>query len=97
METERHFLPESTLEEFAEKYNLTMEIHERENPRNGIEPFYAHFKRCDVSDGALLRGTYGNGNTPDEAVRNYIPEISAIAINGNTDNCVYIKVPKLIS
>ena len=75
MKTKEFFLERMTIEEFGEKHNLTMEIHERSSEDSPTR-FYAHFTHSDLSDGHFLVGTYGNGHTPQEAVRNYAKEIS---------------------
>ena len=55
-----------TIEQFAEKHNLTMVVNERHSGcgNNTLPRFYARFENSDVSEGFLLYGKYGNGNTP---------------------------------
>ena len=70
-----------TLASFADEYGLTMEIHERTPSDLGAQwnqnsRYYAHFEACDVKDGVVLCGTYGNGSSPDEAMADYAEQIS---------------------
>jgi hypothetical protein len=70
------------LSAFAEKHDLTMEIHER--PRQIMESlpgslskrFYAHFKRAEVrqGEGGLL-GLSGDGPTPSASVADYCRQL----------------------
>lgn len=81
MNIEMHEKDRSTLAAFAEKHGLTMEIHER-TPRDlgarwsESERYYACFKDCEIKEGSILRGTFGNGATPDAAMAEYAEEIS---------------------
>lgn len=75
MKVESHTLPRSTIEAFADKHGLVMEIHER-SPVDSQNRFYAHFKRVEVSDGSVLIGTYGNGATPEDAIAAYGEKIA---------------------
>jgi len=60
-----------TIEEFAEKHDLVMEVVRRKGGN-----YYAHFQRAEVKDGSILIGTSGEGLTEDEAISNYATEIS---------------------
>lgn len=81
MKIERHYVPRSTLEAFADLHGLTMEIHERqpcdlgkrwtENSR-----YYAHFTGCETRENGCLVAEFGNGATPDEAMSAYAQAIS---------------------
>lgn len=65
-----------TLEKFADEYGLVMEVRERgvNFPHN--ERWYASFATVEVEDGSLLCGVFGNGATPEEAIRDYGRQIS---------------------
>ena len=69
-----------TISGFAKKHGLIMEVHEREGDMikkcgEGIR-FYAEFSRSEIKDGPILIGTFGDGRTPSEAIKNYATEIS---------------------
>jgi len=68
---EPHYI---TIEEFAEKHDLTMEVRERgfKYPnKDRYMRFYAEFSNTWVENDGLLRGTYGNGATEEEAIEAY--------------------------
>lgn len=75
MKIERHTLPRMTLREFARKYGLTLEVHERSH-LDGPMRWYAHFKHAETKKGSILRGAYGNGATESDAISAYCKEIS---------------------
>lgn len=77
-----------TLEEFANKHGLEMVVTERTNGS-----FYASFRRFLVKEGCMRRGVYGDGKTPEEAIKNYAPQISQHVI---VDDNREILVPCLI-
>lgn len=80
MNIERVAADHPTLAEFAARHGLTMVITERDmdawQRARGIERFIAQFKKADVKRDCILEGTYGNGNTEDEAMRDYAQKIS---------------------
>ena len=77
MEIVRELIPVSTIEDFADKHGLVMEVKERGGDWRGSGgQFYARFKNSDVLDGHFLVGTFGNGHTEDEAICAYASEIS---------------------
>ena len=96
MEIERHKVHEMTIEEFAENNNLIMEVHERDDPK--LPRCYAHFKLSDIKDGSCLIGKYGDGETEQEAIRNYAKEISGklLVIGAFSSDRRNIQVPRLI-
>lgn len=91
MKIETNYIEEMTIEEFAEKYDLTMEICEREITT--LPRFYASFKGAWVSDGNFRTGAYGDGNTPEQAIKNYAIRISCQSLKIESGH--YIKVPRL--
>jgi hypothetical protein len=102
MQIEMHERERSTLEEFAEKYNLVMEIHER-TPRDmgklwheGLR-YYAHFKNCEMKNDSILIGEFGNGATACEAITDYAQRISesVLVINAMGNTRQEIRVPIL--
>lgn len=67
-------LQRSTIEAFAEKHCLVMEVHERAT--HGPARFYAHFACCEVAERGMLVGVFGNGATPEDAIAEYGQRIS---------------------
>jgi hypothetical protein len=43
---------------------------------NQNKRFTAEFSNSEIKEGNLLIGTYGNGSTPEEAIKNYCEKIS---------------------
>lgn len=64
-----------TLEAFAERNGLTMEVNERACVR-GPARYWAKFCGVDVARGGMLIGVYGNGSTPELAIADYAPQIA---------------------
>ena len=67
-----------SIQEFAERYDLTMQINERAKPypnNNKKYRFYAKFNHIEILDGNMLKSFYGNGENPRDAILNYIVEI----------------------
>lgn len=98
MKIEKHEIDGMTIEEFADKHDLVMEIHERRTPIGDPSRYYAHFKSAEAKEGTCcLVGLFGNGSTPEEAITNYAREISlrTIIINAMRDNRREIIVPRL--
>lgn len=103
MKIERTLVPEMTIEEFAEKHDLTMEIHERSEPPL-VNPhqswrFYACFKHADVKDGSVPIGRFGNGATEANAIADYASKISLklLVVDARGPNQREIKVPRLVA
>ena len=69
-------VPMGTIEGFAEKYDLEMEVCERRVPLGNENRFYASFKGSEEKGNGVLIGTYGNGATHEEAIANYAKAIS---------------------
>ena len=80
MKIKRYKLEKMSIEKFAEKHNLIMEVHERDNknlPFTCFGRFYAHFSNAEIKHGTcMLIGAFGNGNTEKEAIEDYAKEIS---------------------
>lgn len=75
MQIKEYRIDRDTIEGFADKNGLIMEVHERTHV-DSPERFYAHFENAEVKDGIILIGNFGNGHTPKEAIENYAKEIS---------------------
>lgn len=98
MKIEKHAVPESTIEEFADLHGLTMMVYERGKGTDQNMKFFAHFDHdASVAEDGLLRYTFGNGCTPGEAIYNYAREISEemLVLNGNREDEKRIRVPRL--
>jgi hypothetical protein len=87
-----------TIEEFADKYGLVMEVHERKPPYKLYFRYYARFSDCEVADQGFLVSIHGNGNTPEAAIADYAREISgkALAENARSSQRRDIQVPTLV-
>lgn len=83
MKIETELVSESSIEEFADTHNLTMQIKERGKDRmRDVSKFYARFKNAEISEGSMLIGAHGNGETPEEAIADYAREDVPGAHNG---------------
>lgn len=68
--------PRPTFEEWVEKHNLTVEVVDRDHlPEDDPNRYYAHFPECEEKDGNILAGTFGDGATPEEAIRDYAKQV----------------------
>ena len=63
-----------------------------------LSKYYVQFENSEVMGGGCLAGRYGNGNTIDEAIKNYCREISncRIAFGAYTNERKEIQFPKLV-
>ena len=80
MRIRRELVPESSVEAFAGENWLEMVVTERKmdawQRRRGLKRFIARFADAEVSEGGLLRGEYGTGDTEQEAILDYARRIS---------------------
>lgn len=55
---------------------------------------YVHYERCDVKDGCFLIGSYGIGNSFEEACEDYLNKISGktVVFNAESSNREEVKV-----
>lgn len=87
------------LEDFANKHNLVMQVSERDMAAQamGMSKYTAKFKGVEVKSGLTLEGAYGNGMTPEDAIKDYCSEISGewIVINAYGNDRKMICVPHL--
>lgn len=99
MNVEIKAVKSGTIEEFAEAHQLTMDVVERELPERSPMRYYAKFARCEVKNRGCLEGRFGNGSTPEEAIKNYATEISMqdLVFNAHTENRKEIKCWRLTS
>ena len=92
-------LPRMTLEEFADKNDLTIVVKERPSGYRWTSKFYAMFEGpWYVKEGEyFVKGSFGNGDTPEEAIADYAKEISEqTLVYKHSNNDTDIKVPILI-
>lgn len=90
-------LSKESIDEFAERHNLTMEIRQRFHHESPAK-WYARFEDAEVKEGCFLIGRYGNGSDPDSAIRNYAAKISGttLVIQAMHPNRREITVPELV-
>ena len=98
MKTKVFEIEQMTIEHFAERKDLTMEIRERRVPAGSPNRFYARFESCEVMDGRALVGLCGDGPTPEDAVQDYARNIQLkrICIDAMRDSRKEIEVPRLL-
>jgi hypothetical protein len=91
-------IPTITIDEFADKHDLTMVVHERRKSVGSPDRYWAEFDHSEIGDGCILIGTYGNGATPEEAIDDYAGkiELKHLVINAFGKNRIEIDVPRLI-
>lgn len=105
MKIVRKFIEEITLEEFADRHSLTMEIFERDSKTlrslrhlSDNDRFYCHFKNVEIKGDGVLISAFGNGATEEEALEDYRKQISEnkLVIFAASSNRNEILVPRLI-
>lgn len=89
-----------SIEEFAEKYDLTMEVHDLgpDNiPRRGFR-YYVIFSNAKiVQEGLWLVSKSGKGNSQEEAIADYTTQINnnILVLNAHDKERHTIKIPRL--
>jgi len=96
-----NLIPEKEILDFEKEIGFELEVNERPlSPHNKIviHKYYAQFENSEVMLGGCLFGAYGNGNTIDDAIRDYCKQVSncRIVFNSYTPNRKEIQFPKLI-
>jgi hypothetical protein len=76
MRTEYKRLERDTIEKFADKHGLVMEVRELDVKTFGGEPWAASFKNAETKDGCILAYESGRGYSPEEAITDYAKIIS---------------------
>ena len=96
MKTEIVTVPETTIEQFAEKHGLVMQV--RERGKNAAWRYYAMFKDVEITDGHFLISAFGDGHTPEEAIANYWPQLSEkhIVVNAYSRDRREITCPRFV-
>lgn len=97
MEIRIERVPKTTIEEFAEKHGLVMEVTERALPNSNDSRYFASFENSDIKEGSMLIGAFGNGATPEEAIANYAKRISLqkLVVDAFGENRKEFSVPRL--
>lgn len=88
----------TSIEAFADKHGLVMEVRERNKPVGDPSRYYAHFKSAEAREGkCFLIGLFGDGRTPEEAIAEYARTISlrTLIIDAMTEERREIEVPRL--
>ena len=82
---------------FANENDLSLVITERALPKTDPARFFATFKGAEVKENGCLTSTFGNGNTPSMAIKNYLKRIAlkTIVIGAYTKTRKEIAVPRL--
>ncbi len=94
MKIEWYLQKPTELSTFADEHNLVLEIHERW--ANDMR-YFAFFRGCEVKSDAILSTKFGNGSTPNKAVRAYAENISGklLVFNAMSPNRREIVAPAL--
>ena len=99
MKIKRFLITQMSLEEFAKENDLTLELHERNFPSESNMRYYVSFSHVEVKDGGCLVGSHGNGSTENNAIDDYIQQITmkTIVISAmNPQKRREIQVPRLL-
>ncbi len=65
--------------EFADKHGLELKVNERargNGPCGPLKRYWVNFDRCEAKEGCMLAGYSGNGDTIDEAIRDYARQLA---------------------
>lgn len=66
-----------SLTAFADLHGLNMTIRERDTADpEAANRFFASFDNTETKGGFFLKGSYGNGATPEDAMEDYAKEIN---------------------
>jgi hypothetical protein len=97
MKIERQVIPEMTIQEFADKHELTMRVNERPKPIGSPDRFYASFVGAEIMDGGCLVGMFGDGATEEDAITAYARriELRTLVIDAMGSSRRAIPVPRL--
>jgi hypothetical protein len=75
----RHLIERVTLEKFAERHSLVLEMFERHPSLAGqFGKYFCYFSKIEesVGEGSGLQGISGNGSTEDWAMNDYAQRLS---------------------
>jgi len=100
MKIEKHLIPESTLEKFADEHGLILQMYERSKIGyyEKLPRWYCSFAGVEILGDGVLIGASGNGETEQEAMIDYASQLTmqTIVINSYRKDRIEIKVPRLI-
>lgn len=88
----------ATLEEFCDRYELVLQVHERSSPR--LPRFYATIRGAEFREREhFLTGLFGDGHTPQESIADYAKEISGkvMVLDAMLSSRREIQVPTLLT
>jgi len=81
--------------DFEKEIGIEIVVNERKEYSKGCK-YYVKFEHSEIMEGGSLIGSYGNGDTIDEALENYCKEIQnkRMAFNAYTPNRREVVCPK---
>jgi hypothetical protein len=84
------------IEDFAVIIQVPLRIRQRIN--KDIPPWLCSFERGEIKQGCMLSGIYGDGSTPDEAIRDYARQVKGqiLIVGAATQNRREYFVPESI-
>ena len=87
--------------DFEKEIGYELVVNEREIHAGSaarLSKYYVQFEKAEVMEGGYLFGKQGNGNTIDEAIRDYCRQVSncRIAFGAYTKERKEVQFPKLI-
>jgi hypothetical protein len=87
--------------DFEKEIGFELIVNEREINSSSparLSKYYVNFEHAEVMEGGCLVGKHGNGNTIDEAIRDYCREVSncKVAFGAYTSEGKEIQFPKLV-
>lgn len=96
-----NLIPTKEILDFEKKIGYELVVNERTiNNRSParLSKYYVHFEKACVIDGGCLSGIYGDGNSIDEAIKNYCYEVSnsRVVFDAYTNERKEVKFPKLV-
>lgn len=62
--------------DFEKQHNLELTVCERDPEAKDLPRYHASFDDAEIKVGIGLLGEYGDGNTPEEAIKDYCKKIS---------------------
>lgn len=83
--------------DFEKEIGIELEVKNR-GLKSSLPIFYVSFPKSEIASKGMLIGKFGNGNTIDEALKDYADELSeeTIIFNAYTSSRKEIKSPILV-
>ena len=101
-----NLIDEKEILDFETEIGYELEVNERDLfwkkgsriNKAGVGRFYVQFAKIDIKDGSVLIRATGNGNTIDEALKDYCKEVSCqtIVFDAMSPERQEITFPKLV-